>query len=77
MSRLAKDYWARMSPEERRAEIARRRALTKSPWAGVSGPERSRTMRRIMKDYWARMSPEERQAEGARRRALRGKKEPI
>ena len=61
-------YWAKMTPEERSAEVKRRVALGRSkaapPQPEEVGQDQSPSP---IKNYWAKMSPRERKAEMKRR----------
>lgn len=71
-SRASSSFWAKMSAEERSAEMRRRGMVRKdSRKAKLSADKASSSSR---KGYWASMSPEERKAEMRRRIEVRDKK---
>lgn len=71
-AKASKSYWQRMTAEERRAEVARRRGLP-HPSKQKQLTPRAAKYSKALKGYWANMTPEERKAEMARRIAKRAK----
>jgi len=57
------NYWAKLSPEQRKAEMKRRMGKDTAAAAAKRA--------KITKSYWAKMSPEERSAEMKRRVKVR------
>lgn len=72
-SRASSSFWARMSPEERSAEMRRRGARRKDRRQGRGGDHYGKVSAGA-KGYWAKMTKEERRAEVQRRAEVRNKK---